>query len=339
MTEPTSYDLIQDTRLKALEGVLADVTVPGTGEVSFPVAQQGMDTTMWQQLFRAFGTGVIDLGSYPYRMTSSDTPGSGRVTIHPEGKGPAQAVIEGFFHRLPAAKTFTIPAVSSATTFTIALQYDPTQHKRPGGPIVLGLFSGQLDRTQGRKYVSLWEGVRRPSTVVSQMTWVQKRHRVVPTIHVSSYDYRPDPDADGLLWGTRMIVGTGGEATEYQLVGTPGALQWESLSSPPWKKIGLPGSMREFLPTEWRVANRVIELRGYCGPQSGDFSTTSSTTIGWVTGVQLPDVNIPIACNAGRLGVLTARVGGGGVRDNLVVHTPQSGTNRASLDNIRLPLY
>ena len=39
MTEPTSYDLIQDTRLDALEGVLADVTVPGDGEVSFPVSR------------------------------------------------------------------------------------------------------------------------------------------------------------------------------------------------------------------------------------------------------------------------------------------------------------
>ena len=115
-------------------------------------------------------------------------------------------------------------------------------------------------------------------------------------------------------------------------------MSWRNLSRPEWKKIGLSESMREVIRTEWREANGVIELRGYCGPQSGDFSTTGGTTIGWITGVQLPDVNIPIACNFGRLGTLATQVGSGGIRNNLVVRTPQSGTNRVSLDNIRLPL-
>ena len=334
MTEPTSYDLIQDTRLDALEGVLADVTVPGTGEVSFPVAQQGMDTTMWQQLFRDL-SGVIDTGGDPYSLTSSDSPGSGTVTIHPDVREPAQARLSGYAHRLPAAKKFTVPAVTSATTFTVALQYDPTQHKRPGGPIILGLFRGALDRTQDKEYIVLHTATRQPSTVVSQMTWRKVRQTLRPSILVGTKDDLPD-HRDGMLWGTEARTLNTGEI--FQFRGNKAGGSWRNLSRTEWQKIGLSGSMREVIRTEWREANGAIELRGYCALQSGDFPTTSSTTIGWIPGVQLPDVNIPIACNNGRLGVLTTRAGGSGVRDNLVVNTPQSGTNRVSLDNIRLLL-
>lgn len=335
MTEPTAYDFIQDTRLDALEGVLADVTVPGDGEVSFPVAQQGMDTTMWQQLFRAFGTGVLDRGGWPFRITTADSPGSGTVTVHPENNGPAESVFSGYFHRLPAPKTFTVPAVTTATSMYIALQYDPTGHKRPAGPITLGLFTGTLDRSQGKQYLLLWRGTRQPSTVVSQMVWEERRQRITPRIYVGKAEFLP-LEVDGTLWGTRAETGDTKEV--YEFYGSTGSMQWRNLSRPEWKKVGLPGSMREVLPMEWRVVNGAIELRGYCSPTSGDFPTTGTTTIGWIEGVQLPDVNIPIACNFGRLGTLAARVGSGGVRDNLVVNTPQSGTNRASLDNIRLPL-
>ena len=335
MTEPTAYDFIQDTRLDALEGVLADVTVPGEGEVSFPVAQQGMDTTMWQQLFRAFGTGVLDRGGWPFRITTADAPGSGTVTVHPESSGPAESVFSGYFHRLPAPKTFTVPAVTTATNMYIALQYDPTGHKRPAGPITLGLFTGTLDRSQGKQYLLLWRATRQPSTVVSQMVWEERRQRITPHITVDEAEFLP-LEVDGTLWGTRAKAYDTKE--EYEFYGDPGSMSWRNLSRPEWKKIGLSESMREVIRTEWREANGVIELRGYCGPQSGDFSTTGGTTIGWITGVQLPDVNIPIACNFGRLGTLATQVGSGGIRNNLVVRTPQSGTNRVSLDNIRLPL-
>lgn len=338
MTEPTSYDLIQDTRLDALEGVLADVTVPGEGEVSFPVAQQGMDTTMWQQLFRGFGTGVIDLGSYPYRLTSSDTPGSGTITIHPEGKGPAQAVIEGFFHRLPTAKTFTVPAVTSVTTFTVALQYDPTQHKRPGGPITLGLFSGALDRTQSKKYVILWESVRQPSSVVSQMTWVQKRHRVVPTIHVSSLSYLPDPNSDGLLWGTRALVGTGGGAVEYQLNGTAGSLRWESLSAPDWTPITLASSytVQGTVAPAYRIIGNRIHFRGLFRRTSGSIPTTTET-FGWITGLNLGFKYVAgVGSNAGSVRIETGH--GATAIDNLRVQAAATGMSWASLDGISFEL-
>ena len=278
---------------------------------------------------------MLDRGGWPFRITTADAPGSGTVTVHPEKDGPAESVFSGYFHRLPAPKTFTVPAVTTATSMYIALQYDPTGHKRPAGPITLGLFTGTLDRSKEKQYLLLWRTTRQPSTVVSQMVWEERRQRITPHITVDKQEFLP-LEVDGTLWGTRAKAYDTKE--EYEFYGSTGSMQWRNLSRPEWKKIGLPGSMREMLPTEWRAVNGAIELRGYCALQSGDFPTTGTTTIGWISGVQLPDVNIPIACNAGRLGILTTRVGGSGVRDNLVVHTPQSGTNRASLDNIRLPL-
>ena len=283
MTEPTSYDLIQDTRLNALEGVLADVTVPGTGEVSFPVAQQGMDTTMWQQLFRAFGTGVLDRGGWPFRITTADAPGSGTVTVHPEKNGPAESVFSGYFHRLPAPKTFTVPAVTTATSMYIALQYDPTGHKRPAGPITLGLFTGTLDRSQGKQYLLLWRATRRPSTVVSQMVWEERRQRITPHITVDKKEFLP-LEVDGTLWGTRAKAYDTKE--EYEFYGDPGEMRWRNLTSPGWKELNLWPEQKwagHGHRPQFRVTGNRVDFRGRVA-RAGGGNFTAGRSEGWGIG-------------------------------------------------------
>lgn len=334
MTEPTSYDLIQDTRLDALEGVLADVTVPGEGEVSFPVAQQGMDTSMWQQLFRDL-SGVIDTGGDPYRLTSSDSPGSGTVTIHPDVREPAQARLAGYAHRLPTAKTFTVPAVTSATTFTIALQYDPTQHKRPGGPIILGLFQGALDRTQDKEYLVLHTATRQPSTVVSQMTWRKVRQTLRPQILVGTRDDLPD-HRDGMLWGVEARTLDTDEI--FQFRGNRAGGSWRNLSNPDWTPIALASSyaVQGTVAPAYRIIGKRIYFRGLFRRTSGSIPTTTET-FGWITGLNLGFKYVSGAgSNAGSVRIETAL--GSSAVDTLRVQAAATGMSWASLDGISFEL-
>lgn len=334
MTEPTAYDFIQDTRLDALEGVLADVTVPGTGEVSFPVAQQGMDTTMWQQLFRDL-SGVIDTGGDPYRLTSSDSPGSGTVTIHPDVREPAQARLAGYAHRLPAAKTFTVPAVTSATPFTIALQYDPTKHKRPGGPIILGLFQGALDRTQDKEYLVLHTSTRQPSTVVSQMTWRKVRQTLRPSILVGTKDDLPDY-RDGMLWGYEARTLDTGEI--FQFRGNVDGGSWRNLSNPDWTPITLASSytVQGSVAPAYRVIGNRIHFRGLFRRTSGSIPTTTEV-FGWITGLNLGFKYVAgVGSNAGSVRIETAN--GTTATDNLRVQAAATGMSWASLDGISFEL-
>ena len=335
MTEPTSYDLIQDTRLNALEGVLADVTVPGTGEVSFPVAQQGMDTTMWQQLFRDL-SGVIDTGGDPYKLTSSDSPGSGTVTIHPDVREPAQARLSGYAHRLPTAKTFTVPAVTSATTFTIALQYDPTKHKRPGGPIILGLFQGALDRTQDKEYLVLHTSTRQPSTVVSQMTWRKVRQTLRPQILVGTKDDLPDY-RDGMLWGTEARTLNTGEV--FQFRGNKAGGSWRNLSNPDWTNITLSGSYaaQGGVPPQYRIVQGRIELRGTLRKSSGNLPT-SQETWGWISGLMMGYRYFVSAGSGGSPVRIDTAQGSSGATDNFRIVAPTAGITWASVDGISFEL-
>lgn len=272
----TPYDLVQDdkildlqTKQEIVEGILLDATEPPAGAAgwSFPIVGQAWSSAMWQQMMKGFGSGVLDFGGYPfYRSTVNDI--SGTVTIKPEDNDahgrpvPAQAIIDGYFFRLDEPVALTIPGVSVSTRVSIALEYDPQREKDALGPIRLDVFMGNLNRTQGRKYVVLWEGVRQPSTVVSQIQWVQKRHRVSPTIHVADEDHLPHPLRDGLMYGTIARVGTGAGMREVMLAGTGQNMSWRS-TEPEWKNLNLTSSFKsKWATARYRVWPTTIELQG-----------------------------------------------------------------------------
>ncbi|WP_460989748.1 hypothetical protein, partial [Staphylococcus aureus] len=114
---------------------------------------------------------------------------------------------------------------------------------------------------------------------------------------------------------------------------TGGPTRWDSLDNPPWKNITLTPAYTAAIPVQYRISRGYIEMRGLVRRKNGDFPTTASSTIGWVTGVNLPDVNISIGTNpVGRSALLVTAMGSS-VRDNLVVHTPNPSTWQVSLDN------
>lgn len=284
VTPESNYALIQQ-----LQDLVSSAAEPPSGpEQSFPIVGQGVNTHMWQQMMRGFGGGVLDLGGYPFRMSGTNDV-TGAVTIQPESADadgrpvPAQALIDGFFYRLNQPRTLTIPNVSTATPIAIALQYDPQRENDASGPIRLDIFTGTLNRTQGRKYIVLWDGMRLPSTVPSEIVWTQKRHRVSPTIHVAHRDHLPDPNRDGLLYGTVARVGQGAGMYEMILRGQRPNMSW-GLAVGEWADLTLaagrvyPG---HGVRPAWRLTGDRIDFRGRVALQSGAFTASDS---GWQLG-------------------------------------------------------
>lgn len=280
--DPTPYDALQDDRLERIEELVSsEYTDDGGTEVSFPVVDQGMDDEQWGALMKAFGSGVISFGQFPYRMiVDDDADVTNQVRITPAtdmATKDSVAVIEGFAHRLLEDKMLTIPAVSTRTKYTVALQYDPVRAKDEGTPVILDVFAGTLDQTQGKKYVLVYEGYRDSSSVLSQMEWTPVRSRLAPTITVQRKEHLPNPQHSGLIWGTRCYCSATGE--EYLLSHHPTEdyMRWQLLDpaflSPPWVDVkdnsSYPwpghGSKRGY-----RKIGDTLELRGRFTRASGD---------------------------------------------------------------------
>src|SRR5699024_9148291 len=164
-------------------------------ETSFPVVEEPLTADQWSAVTLGIGSGILDTGGGPYFLANfSNVSNTVDVTVSQDGY--AQAIVAGFYHKMDADVTLSIPAVSSPTTYHIALQYDPLRAARP---VQLGAFTG-LDRTQGKQYVVLHEIDREPDQLLTEATRRWVRPRVVPTIMVSRP--RELPPASSVLWGT-----------------------------------------------------------------------------------------------------------------------------------------
>lgn len=201
---PTEYDLQQDGEIQDLrEIVTTDYQEVEGEEQSFPVVDEPMDDDQWAHLAKAFGSGVISYGGAPYRLGEVDDVNNTLTVLKADDEGrESGAIIEGFAHRMTGDVELSIPAVTSTTDYVIGLQYNPVRAKEEGEPITLGCFTRPLDTTQGKKYAPIWEGTRRPSTVLSSVRWNTARSRISPTTTVSREQYLPDPRHSGLMWGT-----------------------------------------------------------------------------------------------------------------------------------------
>ena len=240
---PTNYDLQQDSRIDEIQEIITtSYEAEDAIEVSFPLVDRPMNDDEWGALAKAWGSGIISFGQFPYRLIiDDDVDVTNQVRIIPStdvAEKDSVAVIEGFAHRLIEDKLLRVDAVSARTKYTIALQYDPVRAKETGEAVVLDVFAGSLDQTQGKKYVLIYEGYRDPSTVLSQMTWTPVRSRLAPTITVQRPVHLPDPRHSGLLWGTRCYCSATGE--EFYLSHDPDSeyMRWERVMIKP-QDIGL----------------------------------------------------------------------------------------------------
>ena len=269
MADPTLEEL--QTQIDELKDLITtQYEPPSSVESSFPVVDAPMNDEQWGALFKSFGSGVISFGQWPYRLfLDPDSDVTNQVRISPAtdvATKDSVGVVEGFAHRLLEHKYLTIPAVQVRTRYLIALQYDPVRAQNTGEPVVLDVFAGTLDQSQGKKYVLLHEGYRDPSTVLSQMTWTGVRPRLAPTITVHRAVNLPNPQHSGLIWGTRCLCTD--EGTEWMLTHHPTTevMRWENISDPAWAALPLAryrGQASHGFAAGFQKKGNKVRLRGH----------------------------------------------------------------------------
>lgn len=209
MSEPTSYDLVQDDRILAVEDILSNAAEPPSGaEFSYPVVGQAVSSSMWQWVTKGVGNGIIDLGDGPYTLTGlSNATNTG--VLKPGTGGTANAIVEGFYHQLSEDMTVSLPMPSSGTTtYSVCLTHDPRNNDSAGGPISVQVYSGTPPTTFGRVHVVLWTVRRSANQLLTDATVERFRPRVAPAIYVWDEAHKPDPAQQ--LWGALCVVGSTG---------------------------------------------------------------------------------------------------------------------------------
>lgn len=291
MSEPTTYDLVQDTRIKGVEDLVQTTYMPFQGpEFSYPVAHQPMDDNMWQYVTLGMGSGILDAGGQPYWLRDlSNQTDTAKLTVSTT-TGTAQAILRGFYHRLNEDMTLSFPPVSITTIYRVVLEYDPARHKEPGGPIRIRVVKNP-DWNGGRHYLPLWEVERGPNQLLSDATVRQVRPKVSPSITIDYWENRPDPHSQ--LWGTRMTLTHGEQRGEtYIALGaseiTGGPTNWTRAESEWVNTSYIPNY--EYVGHGYRLARkkdgRTVRLRGRMSRTNGaDF--TQSDAGYWA--MQLPE--------------------------------------------------
>lgn len=123
-------------------------------ESSFPLVGADLTADAWAQTVGTSGSGVLDDWGNPYAivLNINDT-----VTIKPSTRGPARAVVNGFGHQLDVPKTLNVPAVTTTTTYSIGLLYDPQNETMP---VLLTVRTGTSQLGTGQVFFPLHTIIR-----------------------------------------------------------------------------------------------------------------------------------------------------------------------------------
>ena len=181
-------------------------------EESFPIVDKPMSAAQWRSVTLGIGSGVLDEGGAPYRLVNVSNANN-TVTVAVDSiTGYAHAILHGFYHKIDANVTLSVPAVTAKTTYYVALQYDPERT----APVVLDVFTS-LDRSGGKDYLVLHEIVRNPNQLLTDAARTKVDTKVTPTVTVDTYDALPDPGS--VLYSTLAVVRLPSEKI-YQSRGT-----------------------------------------------------------------------------------------------------------------------
>ena len=279
MADPTPEEL--QTQIDELKSLITTQYEPPTGtEYSYPVVNQPMNDEMWAYVTRGIGDGVLDEGGQPYWFRGRENVNNTvRITVSTT-TNTAQAILRGFYHKLTADKTFTVPAVSTNTTYYFCLTYDPAASTSPGGPISLQMYAGTPPTTQGRFHVILWELDRKPNQLLTECVYRRVRPKIAPTITVDELAHRPNPSK--ALWGTQCFVSA--KSAWYRATGasdeTGGPTGWTSVSDGGFTD---PGDTSEYVHAGHGFRRGVrltpdgyLELRGHISRRNGGNFTVGS---------------------------------------------------------------
>jgi hypothetical protein len=197
-------------------------------ESSFPIVGADFTSDQWSQALSGFGNGVIDDWGSPYAITlnTNDTATIAVSTV----TGMARALVAGFGHRLTAPVTLPIPAVSSTTTYTIGLLYDPGQ---AATPVALTVLTGNVTLTTGQVWLPLYVIVRQASQALTSATLSAPLVRLTPRLSVSSQAALLAQNPQTYLRGTTVFCTDTAATFRASLVG----------STPTWVPLEATGSL------------------------------------------------------------------------------------------------
>lgn len=175
-------------------------------EESFPVVEQPMSADQWQSVTLGIGNGILDEGGFPYKLkglNNSTNTGVLQAASRQDGTKFSAAVLNGFYHRLDEDMTLEFPAVTSATTYRVVLEYDPARSDMPVKVKVVA----SLDSSGGKNYLHLYDVERKPNQLLTDAVVTMRRPRVAPVqVYASESDM---PNAQHVLWGTIALIHNG----------------------------------------------------------------------------------------------------------------------------------
>lgn len=190
-------------------------------QVSFPKVNAPLTAEEWASVTLGIGNGTLDEGTGNYRVTFDDALDQ-CIVSPPAGSGYAHAIVAGFYHHLYQPVRLALPPVTQATTYIVALTFDPT--KAETAPVELTVHKGQVDNTGGKRSVVLVEVDRKPSQVLSQATKRGYAQRIAPMIDMQDSDTLPP--AKEQIFGTMAYVNRDRALYRASLVGGQEGVQW-----------------------------------------------------------------------------------------------------------------
>ena len=201
-------------------------------ESSFPVLEQPLTDQQWGQVTAGMGSGVLggSDGNYAYQAVNN----ASNTAQLSAGSSMAQAIVAGFYHRIDANHTITLPAISSGTrTYYVGLTYDPARHASPSGPVSITVTTSKPSGS-GKVYLPLYEVVRAANQLLSDATVRVRRVLISPTLSVASVEEMPDP--------TTMMQGTMCQTSNLNMLWRVSGTRWVPINSTalvaPWDMSG-----------------------------------------------------------------------------------------------------
>lgn len=204
-------------------------------ELSGPIEEHPLPSSEWPTITKGIGNGVLDEGGSPYQLTNfSNATNTVELTAANMGGNVrrSHAILGGFYHKIDENLVLSIPAVTTATTFYIALQLDPVRSTEGRLPVQAGVFTS-LDESQGKQYLVLHEIDRQPDQLLTDASRRWVRPRLSPVITVSRGRELP-PSSSVMRWTLALIHGGGTGVTDLRVNTESG---WRSLLNPGWETL------------------------------------------------------------------------------------------------------
>ena len=198
-------------------------------EQSFPIVEQPLSAEQWRSVTLGIGDGVLDEGGSPYTYRNpSNADNTAEIGVS-TSKGEASAILKGHYHLIDEPVKITLPAVTTATTYYVALQYDPLRTEMPVKLVVVT----SLDRSSGKEYLVLYEVDRSPNQLLTDADRRWVRPRISPVLTVSRGRELP-PSSSVMRWTLALIHGGGTGVPDLRVNSESG---WRSLLNPDWEPL------------------------------------------------------------------------------------------------------